>query len=251
MIASLMMYDLPPMRTAIARYWQLIRTALADHGINAPETLSQDADEFDLWQSPALILSQTCGMPYRLRLAAKVNYVGTPDYGLKNCPPGYYQSALVVRANDPRDKIGDYAQSRFAFNQRLSQSGWAAPWAHLQPFGWWFENVTETGSHAASAQAVAQGLADIASLDAQTWRLLLRYDSTAQKLRVLEWTKPTPGLPYITSKTQDAAPITAAVTQAMTALSAGDRTTLDLQGLIQIPRDNYLAVPTPPDVTIS
>lgn len=245
-IASLMMYDMPPVSAATTRYWSAIRSALADHGIAAPEALANEAPEFEVWESPALVLSQTCGMPYRLYLHGKVQLVGTPDFALDGCPPGHYRSAFVVRADDDRATLDAFRTARFAYNQTISQSGWAGPWAHLQPRGWWFTKQLQTGGHAASARAVAEGKADIASLDGQTWRLLQRHDSVARRLRVIDWTAPTPGLPYITARGADAAGIAEAVSEAIASLSGADRAALDIQGLVQIPAEAYLAVQSPP-----
>lgn len=246
-IANLMMYARPELEGAHDRLWQLIRSALADGGIAAPKDLSQTAGEFEVWQSPDLVLSQTCGMPFRLWLHDKVSYVGTPDYGLEACPAGYYQSPLIVRADDPRDTVDAYRNARFAYNALHSQSGYAAPCAHLKPYGFWFENRLETGAHRASAKAVAEARADIAALDAVTWRLIQRYDSVAANLRVLDWTAPTPGLPLITAKGQDADAIFAAVSQAIAALEPADREALGLRGLIRIAQSAYLSVPNPPE----
>ena len=175
MIASLMMYLRPQLVDAHDRFWVLIRQNLADAGIDAPAQLSQDADEFHVWKHPQLALSQTCGMPYRLWLHDKVSLVGTPDYGLEECPPGYYRSALVVRKSDRRSDPTAFRDAVFAYNQTFSQSGYAAPYWHLRPHGFWFDNRLHTEQHLLSAKAVAEGRADIASLDGTSWRLMEKY----------------------------------------------------------------------------
>ncbi len=246
MIASLMMYDFPALGAAHARYWQAIRHELAVRGIDSPPKLSQSAEEFSVWRNPALVLSQTCGMPYRLFLHDQVTYVGTPVFGIDGCPPGYYRSALVVRADDPRTALNDYRTARFAYNQTISQSGWAAPYEHLRSGGWWFNDFHHSHGHAKSAHAVAEGRADIASLDAQTWALIRQHDPVADRLRVLDWTIPTPGLPYIAGPSADASLTSQAVASAIDSLSAADRTALCLRGLVQFPVAAYLEVPTPP-----
>lgn len=245
MIANLMMYMRPELAKAHERYWQLIRNELARSGIDAPQELSQDADEFDVWTAPDLVLSQTCGMPYRLWLHDRVSLVGTPDFGLKDCPPGYYRSAIVVRADDPRDHIDAFRTARFAYNQTFSQSGYAAPYNHLKPHGFWFENRHQTHGHLFSARAVAEGEADIAALDAVSWRLIERYERFGKKLRILDWTTPTPGLPYIAGKKTNAAATFDAVATAIAALDAEDAASLGLRGLIRIPKDAYLAISNP------
>ncbi len=246
MIASLMMYARPELADAHGRFWQLIRHELDAVGIDAPEQLDQDAYGVGVWKSPELVLSQTCGMPFRLWLSDAVTLVGTPDYDLDECPAGYYRSPLVVRARDTRSALSDFKEAVFAFNQTHSQSGYAAPYAHVEPFGFWFDNEVETGSHLASAKAVAEGRADIAALDAVTWRLIKRYESCASNLRVLEWTKPTPGLPLITANGRDAEAMFDAINCAIDALSEKDKEGIGIQRIVKIPKENYLAVPNPP-----
>lgn len=246
MIANLMMYQRPELAGAHDRYWQLIREGLQSEGIDSPEALSQDAEEFFVWKHPELVLSQTCGMPYRTWLHDKVELVGTPDFGIAGCPDGYYRSALVVRADDPRTDVETFRDAMFAYNQTFSQSGYAAPYWHLAPLGFWFENRLQTEQHLKSAKAVADGRADIASLDAVSWRNIENYEPFAQKLRVLDWTTPTPGLPLITARGQNRAAIYTAVERAIAKLEDEDRSYLGIKGIAQIPKDTYLAVPNPP-----
>ena len=245
MIASLMMYTRPELAAAHDRYWHLIRQELAQRGIDSPETLAQDAEEFSVWTAPDLVLSQTCGMPYRLWLHDKVTLIGTPDFGLEGCPPGFYHSAIVARADDPRQRPEEFADAIFAYNQTFSQSGFAAPHNHLKPRGFWFSNHLQTHGHLVSARAVADGQADMAALDAVSWRLMQRYEGFAQDLRVVEWTEPTPGLPYIAAKRVDRQPVFEAVAAAITQLDAHDRDDLGIRGLVDIPAKAYLAIPNP------
>ncbi len=246
MIANLMMYLRPELVEAHKRYWQLIRNNLSEVGVDSPKELSQDAEEFFVWKHPDLVLSQTCGMPYRTWLHDKVELVGTPDFGVEGCPPGYYRSALVVRGDDPREALDDFQDGVFAYNQTFSQSGYAAPYWHLKPQGFWFKNFNHTDQHLESARAVADGRADIASLDAVSWRLIAEYEPFADQLRVLEWTEPTPGLPLITASGNDTGAIFAAVSKAISQLEDEDKAKLGLKSIVMIPKENYLAVPNPP-----
>lgn len=246
MIASLMMYARPELDAAHAHYWTLIRAALAARRIAAPETLENAAEEFSVWEAPDLVLSQTCGMPFRMRLHGRVQLVGTPDFGIDGCQPGYYRSAIVVRRGDSRMALADFRDARFAYNMTHSQSGFAAAYAMVQAAGFWFTGRVASGGHRVSALMVAERQADIAAIDAVTWRLIERYDEFARDLRVLSWSPPTPGLPYITGPGQDAAAIFDAVSEAIAQLNAEDRAALGLRGLIRIPVKDYLAIPNPP-----
>jgi ABC-type phosphate/phosphonate transport system substrate-binding protein len=242
MIAFLGMYDMPALQPVNDRFWSLIRARLG-HG---PTRLSRDRDPWDIWQSPELLLAQTCGMPYRTRLHDSVALVGTPDYGVPGCPPGYYRSVLVVHADAPGTTERDFDGRRFAYNEALSQSGWAAPMTHLNHLGLSLAAHIGTGAHAASARAVAEGQADLAALDAVTWALLQEHDPVTRQLRVIASTPPTPGLPLITTRGRDPETLATAVRSAIHDLAPKDRAALHIRDLIRIPQSAYLAVANPP-----
>jgi len=241
MIASLPMYDRVETRAANDRLWQGVRAELG-HG---PDHLTRQGDVWDHWQSPDLILSQTCGYPYRARLHGHVALVGTPVLDLPDCPPGQYYSVFVVRADDPRETPGAFATARFAYNEALSQSGWAAPQTYAAAHGFSFSAATQSGAHRASARAVAENRADIAALDALSWQMMARYDRFAASLRVLARTPPTPALPYITALGRDPAPLFDALKAGLRGLSEADRTTIGIRDLTRIEPEAYLAQPNP------
>lgn len=247
MIASLGMYDFGPTMDANDRLWALIRSGLMGRGIATPETLTRGEQAFwDAWQDPSLILSQTCGYPFRARLHGKVTYVGTPDFGVEGCPAGYYRSVFVARADDPRQSLADFNGARFAYNEPLSQSGWAAPQTHAAKLGLSLPPRLQTGGHRLSGKAVAEGRADIAALDAVTFALMQASDPVVERLKVVAMTEPTPGLPYITAVGRDPQPIFDAVSEAIAALTRSDRGILQLKGFVRLPVSDYLAVPNPP-----
>jgi ABC-type phosphate/phosphonate transport system substrate-binding protein len=247
MIAALGMYDRPELQGANDRYWALIRDGLRAQGVAAPDGLTRGAEAYMAgWQSRDLVLSQTCGLPYRAVLHRDVTLIGTPDFGVEGCPPGYYRSVLIARSDDPRDSAPDFAPSRFAYNDGLSQSGWAAAQAHFASLGLGLAPALCTAGHAASARSVYEGRADFAAIDAVTWALLQRHESWTSGLRVWAQTAPNPGLPYIAAKGAPAAALFSAVAQAIAALDAEDRHNLGLRGLVAIPSESYLALPLPP-----
>jgi ABC-type phosphate/phosphonate transport system substrate-binding protein len=242
------MYERPETADAHDRYWSLVRDAIRDAGGQAPERLTRDSDPWAVWQDPGLILAQTCGLPFRARLHRQVTLVGTPDYALPGLKPGYYQSVIILRASDPRQDMADLKDATLAYNEGLSQSGWAAPYATGLDHGIYWTRVLRTGAHRDSARAVAGGRADVAALDAVTWRNLVRFEPLlTERLRVLARTEPTPGLPYITASACDAPMIAAAIAAAMAALLPDDRELLGLNGLVRIPPSAYLALPMPPE----
>lgn len=246
MIANLPMYDRPETAAANDRFWSGMARLLRARGIKAPEQLDRTAGLWETWLSPGLLLSQTCGFPYRARLHGHVTIVATPVCDLPGVPPGYYHSTLVARRTDLRRSLAEFDGARFAYNDALSQSGWAAPLAEAASAGISFGRTVATGAHRASAQAVVEGAADLAAIDSLTWRMIRRWDDFAADLKEIGTTTPTPALPWITSRIQDASLIAVALSEALAGLSDEDRDCLGLLDAIRIDPADYLAVPTPP-----
>ena len=247
MIAAFPMYDWPQVEHSTDALWSAIRDRLRAQGIAAPDRLTRGEGIWDIWERTDLLLAQTCGMPYRTKLHGRVRLVGTPDYGLPGALPGYYYSELIVRVDEDGD-LADFLPRVLAFSGQDSQSGWAAPQNLVASMGLPpFTHTLHTGAHRESALAVASGRADIAAIDAVTWRLITTHvPELAARLRVLQHTDPTPGLPFITALAHDAGPLARAAAEAIAELSHADRAALGLAGFVAIPAAAYLAVPTPP-----
>lgn len=248
LIASLGMYDSPANASALDRLWSLIREALADHGISAPAALTRGAGAWlPAWQDPGLILSQTCGYPFRTLLRGQVTLIGAADHGLPGTPPGYYHSVLIAREEDPRQNFAEFDRAPFAWNDDHSQSGWAAPWQFAKDQGLRLNPVFRSGGHRASAAAIRAGSADLAALDAVTWAMMKEDGSgDARGLRVIARTPSTPALPFITARGRDPSPLFYALRSAISALYAAERAQLHLMALVSLDEADYWAVPNPP-----
>ncbi len=224
--ASLPMYWRDENAAQWREFWSILQDCAAREGcplpdLTAPEDLP--TDWHDHWRAPDLALSMTCGLPFRTALKDRVSYVGTLGFGL-NCAEGHYHSRVITgRPPDETARTSPADGLRLAYNAANSQSGWAAsqqaaPFASAPAFA----GFVETGSHAASLATVAEGRADIAYIDAVTWRLLKRHDPNASRVHVAGHTKPTPALPLITSLGTDPTPLRAALTAATTAFAPED-----------------------------
>ena len=247
MIAALGMYDRAEVQASNDRLWALIRDGLRAQGMAAPGALTRGALAYgDGWTAQGLVLSQTCGFPYRARLHGHVALIGTPDYGVEGCAPGFYRSVLVARADDPRRTVTAFDGAALAFNEDLSQSGWAAPQTLARSMGITLRPHLRSGGHVASARAVAEGRTEIAAIDAVTWGMIRRFDSFAARLQVVGQTDPTPGLPYIAALGSDTDTLFSVIAKAIDALPQPDRDSLHLRGLVRIEPADYLAIPTPP-----
>ena len=227
-VAALPMYDWPEARDANDRLWAGVRDRLRARGVPAPEGLSRDLPLMAGWTHPRLVLGQTCGLPLVRELAGRVAVVGGEDRGLPGCPPGWYRSAVVVRADDPRGGLADFRGAALAVNGFDSQSGWGSILHHAAPLargGRFFGRVRVTGAHVRSVERVAAGAADLAAIDLVTWGYCLRHRAAAGRLRVLMLTDPTPGLPYIAAPGADVAALRAALAEAspgFVPMEAGD-----------------------------
>lgn len=240
------MYDRPETAQANDRLWMAIRDRLRAGGIAAPDGLTRGRSPLDIWTDPDLLLAQTCGLPFRTVLAGRADYVATPSFALHDCPPGHYRSVIVARAPGRPGDFRRWRGARLAVNEVRSQSGYAAPQTHAALHGFRFADILFTGSHAASARAVAGGCADLAALDAISWAMMRRWDTGLGGLIGVARTLPTPALPLITAPGGPADALAKAASAAIAALCPEDRETLMLTGLVRLDPAAYGRVPTPP-----
>ena len=241
MIASLPMYDRPELTEHTDQFWTLVRDGLRKHGIAAPDELSRIALDVDHWLSPDLVFSQTCGLPFRKQLFGHVTLIGTPDYGLDGCPPGFYRSAIISKSGRFSNGLRDADGMTLAINDHFSQSGNTAAKVSARHAGLSIGAELFTGAHVNSVAAILSGQADWAAIDAHTWRLIERYDDTSN-LAVLGYSDPTPATPYIAGSGSDADLYFSVVATAIQALPAESRSALGLRGLVRVPAEKYFSV---------
>lgn len=246
------MYVRPQTRVALARLWDLVAASLTAHGETPPATLSWPGDLNEAWRSPELYLSQTCGLPYRLGLHTRVHLVATPvlirtaPKSRPEDPPGYYHSAVIARSASKIETPRDLNATRVAYNEAMSQSGWGALATLAEAQSLTFSGFQETGAHVASVRAVRDGQADIAAIDCLTWHMIERWDpELCADLKVVWRTPPTPSLPFITADVARVPVLRRALHKAFNALDETEKSTLGWQGIVEIAKSHYLALPAP------
>ncbi|WP_274424307.1 phosphate/phosphite/phosphonate ABC transporter substrate-binding protein [Chelativorans sp. YIM 93263] len=191
----------------------------AEGRLIAPDPATLPPDELDLgvlWRHPALLLAQTCWGPMEAGLDKYVQVVGQPDYSAHEGGEGQlYSSAILMRRGEApaitasadagaRIPLEKLRGKRLAYNEPNSMSGFIALRRDLEIMGEGFSlfpEQFETGSHRASALAVAEGRADVCAVDCRTWTLILRFEPASAGLVVAGWTGRRKGLPFITSWT--------------------------------------------------
>ena len=186
----------------------------------APDPAILPPDEFDLptlWRHPRLLLAQTCWGPMETTgLAPLVRVIGQPSYdGIEGGRGEFYSSAIVMRRSDiaagdavapagdaPSIPLDLIRGRRLAFNSHDSMSGYVGISRDLAALGESlaiFSEQFESGSHRASVVAIAEGRADVATIDCRSWQLARRFEPAARELAVVGWTGKRKGLPYITA----------------------------------------------------
>jgi ABC-type phosphate/phosphonate transport system substrate-binding protein len=209
-IAVLPMYNVTPQH---GRLWRsLLADTLAAFAraggpkhVDLPEEAPEPLAAF--WRRKDLLLSQTCGFPYRmLGLRDAVHVVATPVFDVEGCDGPRYRSVLVVSASAWAQGARELAACfglRAACNSDDSHSGMnalrhaAAPHAREGRF---FSSVLLTGSHSESLKALSDARADIAAIDCVTFALLRDgCPELVRGVRVIGMTAAASGLPFIAS----------------------------------------------------
>lgn len=200
-IAELLMYVAPePIRQANERWLTRILERLGTARRNA-DALSL----MELWLSPQLLLTQTCGYPLMTALRGQVRVVGRPRYELPHSSDGNHCSLLLSRADDPRRTLPGFHGSRGVINGEDSNSGMNLLRQRLAPLhrdGQFFASVGISGSHRESLRWLRENQADLAAIDSVTFAYLARYaEEEVAGLRVVVRSAVSPTLPYITVAT--------------------------------------------------
>ncbi|WP_423369683.1 phosphate/phosphite/phosphonate ABC transporter substrate-binding protein [Burkholderia sp. LMG 32019] len=209
-IAALPMYNVTPRHAVLWR--ALLRDALAAFATaGGPADVALPDEPFGdlhaLWRRGDLLLSQTCGYPYRmLGLRDDVRLIATPCFDADGCDGAQYRSMLVVSARAHAGGATTLAACRglrAAFNGEDSHSGMnalrhaVAPHAHDGRF---FGSVTPFGSHLNVLRALASGEADCASIDCVTFAYIGdALPDLLKDVRIIGTTASAPGLPFIAS----------------------------------------------------
>src|SRR3954447_15895298 len=202
---SLPMYPFADLRADWALLWEAVRAAHARRG-ELPVQLVWSDDIHALWNSPELVLSQSCGWPIVSELDGRVKVVGVFDPDVESGHSGTYETLIVARCAAPLESLSG---SRAAVNGADSLSGWVSLVAAVEGAGGaWHGSVRWTGAHVASLAALRAGEADIASIDPVSFRLLAALEPAhVAGLHVVGHGPRVPCLPLIVPIDDDAATV--------------------------------------------
>ncbi len=247
---DLPMYDWPEVRAATASLEAHLQKALLD-ALDPAGTMSEvapaSADLEANWLHPGLLLSQTCGYPLTQALRDRVALLGVPHYRADGCEGPYYCSQIIVRKSTAHARLEDLRGAVAVLNSTDSQSGMSAfrrAVAGVANGARFFNQVTVSGSHLASMECVALGLADVGCIDTVSWWLAGReLPELAGNLRSIGRSQSAPGLPLITSRAHSAAErerMVAAVEEVFTDPETQEsRERLGIRGFTRLSLDAY------------
>lgn len=198
-LAELLMYVAPePIRQANERWLTRILERFPSDRLDAG-----DLSLTDLWRSPHLLLTQTCGYPLMTALRGQVRVIGRPRYELPDSSAGNHCSLLLSRADDPRRTLPDFRDSRGVINGEDSNSGMNLLRHRLAPLhrdGQFFASVAISGSHRESLRWLREDQADLAAIDSVTFAYLAQHArEEVAGLRVVTRSAFSPTLPYISA----------------------------------------------------
>lgn len=223
-MAALPMYDLPELRDAHDRFWAALAGRLQESGIpGVPQHLTRGLSHREIWSQPRLLFGQACEYPVSKSFRGQLRILATPLYRAYGCNGNTYRSAILVREREPANSLKELRGRHCVVNELDSNSGMNLLRAALAPLaggGRFFRSVSFSGSHRKSIELIEAGEADVAAIDCVTLEHLRRIrPQLISKVRVLDWTPPSPCLPFVVSR-QTSETTVAAVRRALEAVCA-------------------------------
>ncbi len=193
-VASLAMYPFASLRAATDELWSVIRRHLGA----GPDRLEWAIGVPEVWHHPALLLAQTCGWPLVTELFDSVAVVGAFDYDVPGAERGTYRSVIVSPHSVTLDELRSRPGAVAAVNGTDSLSG-RVSLQHV--WGSAPERVIMTGAHLESVRALAEGRADLASIDAVSWDHFGRIEpALVKRLHVIGAGPRVPCLPFVAAR---------------------------------------------------
>jgi ABC-type phosphate/phosphonate transport system substrate-binding protein len=202
--ACLPMYCLPEMEAANSAFLAALRRRLRAKGIEAAKTsFSSNHGAVSDSIGPGIFFTQICGYPLFKHYRDQYRVLATPHYAMPGCVGSSHRAFIVVRADDPAERLEGLRGRIFGCNSLLSNSGMNLPRLSLariaggSPF---FSSVVMTGAHIESLERLDEGSIDACSIDNVTWGFFKKFRSmAAERYRILAETVASPSLPFVTS----------------------------------------------------
>jgi hypothetical protein len=210
--------------------WREARSLLTAQGIEPlPAALSHDIPYPELYAFKELTLSQCCGLDLFRPHTSNIVPIAAPDMTALDVPKGYYFSHIVTGKSPNMDS------PRVVINNRSSHSGHTTIRVWLTAHGYGEVPVFESGSHAQSLDALREGRADLAAIDALSW---LHLDSTG--IAIIDKSDPALAPPFIVGN-QSTIPKEALIEALNTGFECFG-TPVGIGGVLPVAMDDYVGM---------
>jgi hypothetical protein len=209
--ASLPLYALPENAPARNSFWQAVRTEVERQGIgDMPDGLDLKRPTVPESIEPEMCFSQICGYPLQKMFVGQATILGAPVYDDEHCDGPTHTGAFVVHRAAPYRTLEDLRGCRFGAIAHHSNSAMNLPRRAIADIagGAQFFGSIADGSPAQSGNLVkvAEKEIDATCVDNMTFSFFAQSrPDTAGALRILAVTPPSPSIPFVTSRSTDAA----------------------------------------------
>ncbi len=217
-------YDVGTAKPGWNALWDSLRPNLDELGFGPLDRRLDRRPGQSQWADPALLLSQCCGLDVVGR-TSNLQPIAAPVFRDLECESGDYYSLVIARDEPPTHAV-------VAVNDPHSRSGHTSLIYWLADTHRRAKRVIFTGSHARSIEMVRAGRADIAAIDAISWRALESLD-----VEIIDRTRSGPAPPFITRNNLSAEPLRLALAAAIDALGADGP--LGLNGIVPVDASRY------------
>ena len=202
-LALMPLYDWPELHHLTDAVWDCVRQAAREEGLDLPVGLDHRPQQVSAWMTDNVVFSQLCGSPWYRSHRHHARYLATSNFELTDNPDGHYYSKIIVAQNSPLQSLDVLDRARFTYNDVHSQSG-VRCLRPLMDIERYIESGLESGGHRFSMEAVGEGRADFAAIDAFSFLLAEKImPSLTAGVRVIAETAPRPAPVLITSARLD------------------------------------------------
>ena len=199
---------------------------------------------------PALLFGQTCGYPLMTKLKDTLTPFCVPCFDVPGSEGKFYSSQLIVNRDSDLSSLAECEGKIAAINTIDSQSGMNVLRHEVAKLGGgqgFFGEVEFTGGHFNSLQAVAEGRADVASIDCVTYQLIAdALPDLVARVKHIGFTAKASGLPFVIPNSvwtpTVAARTVEALQQAYSQTSQSARDCLHLAGFEAVNFDDYAGI---------
>jgi len=189
---SLPMYDFAELQSSTTAVLDAIAAEVRQFGddgqVDSPDS-SNYSTLISLWRGTEMYLSQTCGLPYIEELQEFVDVLGTFLWDGISDDLGRYRTDIVVRDDFVATQVSELGGAQPVVTNTQSLSGWCSlgcALAEVTDDPKFVQPYLLSDRHVSSLQMLQDRVADVASIDPVTFKILGRIrPALVKNLRII------------------------------------------------------------------